>query len=180
MLWLHFLLYNFTLMDIIAILSKLGFDWQMSLANTFNFLIIFIILGKLFFKPIKAIIDERQKEIQCGIDKAKEADIRLKEVDVMNKTKIKETQSISVGMINETEKKIKIMERNAQKDIEEKQLQLQKDLQETYQKQQEEMKSIIFKNAFDLVKKTVIKAVELKPDEIDEALIKKAASALKS
>jgi len=166
-------------MDIITILSKLGFDWQVALVNTFNFLIIFVILGKLFFKPIKTAIEKRQKEIQCGIDKAKEADIRLKEVDEINKEKIKETQSLSVGMINETEKKIKIMERDAQKEIEEKQLQLQKDLQETYQKQQEEMKSIIFKNAFDLVKKTVVKAVELKPDEVDEALIKKAANALK-
>ena len=42
-------------------------------------------------------------------------------------------------------------------------------------KQQEQANDLVMKNAVELVKKTIIKTVELKPEAIDEALIKKAA-----
>ena len=60
------------------------------------------------------------------------------------------------------------------------QAQMQKDLQASYKKQQEEVKTLVLKNAIALVKKTIIKTVELKPEEIDEALIKKAAVEIKN
>ena len=43
-----------------------------------------------------------------------------------------------------------------------------------YKRQQEETRKFVFNEALELVKKTIIKTVELDPKNIDEALIKKA------
>ena len=46
-------------------------------------------------------------------------------------------------------------------------------------KQQEEVKNLVLKDAGELVKKAIVKTVELKPEDIDAALIKKAAAEIK-
>ncbi len=63
--------------DILSILGKIGFDWQVALANLFNFLIILFILKKFAFKPVKKIIDERQAKIKEGLENAKRAKTEL-------------------------------------------------------------------------------------------------------
>ena len=39
---------------------------------------------------------------------------------------------------------------------------------------------MVFKNASELIKKAMAKVVQLKPEQIDEALIKKAVEGMKS
>lgn len=55
---------------LLAILSKVGFDWQVAFANLVNFLIIFFILKHLAFKPLQKVIEKRKSEIQAGLDDA--------------------------------------------------------------------------------------------------------------
>src|SRR5690606_24538087 len=55
----------------------IGFDWQIALANFINFLIIFYILKRFVFGPVKKIVDERQAKIQAGIDKAQQSETEL-------------------------------------------------------------------------------------------------------
>jgi len=161
-------------MDILSILTKMGFDWQVALANTFNFLIIFFILKHFAFKPIKSAIEKRKNVIQEGLDKAQEAEVRLKEVDEINIKKIKEAEVKSVEIIKATEKRAKDLELQLQKKNEESQQRLQKEIQEDYEKQQQRIRDLVFKNATVLVKKAVVKTVELSPEAVDEALIEKA------
>lgn len=56
--------------NLLNILGKVGFDWQVALANLFNFLIIFFILKKYAFGPIGKIIKERQASINEGLASA--------------------------------------------------------------------------------------------------------------
>ena len=88
--------------------------------------------------------------------------------------KIKEAEQQGINIIKDTEKKAKVLEQELQKKSEEKQLLMQKESQEQLKKQLEENKKVVLSQAAELVKKTLIKTVELKPDAIDEALIKKA------
>ncbi len=156
------------------ILSQLGIDWKLFLSQLVNFFLILIILSVFVYKPVLKIIKERNRRIKEGLDKAEEAGIRLKEVDEIGKKKIKEAELSSINIIKATEKKAKDLELQLQKKSEEKQLQLQKELQESYKKQQEQAQDLVLKNAVELVKKAIVKTVELKPAEIDEALINKA------
>ena len=55
------------------ILARLGFNWQMALANLVNFLIIFWILKKFAWAPIKKTLKERQDKIDKGLEDAEKA-----------------------------------------------------------------------------------------------------------
>lgn len=163
-----------------AFISQFGIDWKLFLSQLVNFFLILIILRLFVYKPVLKIIKERNKKIKEGLDKAEEAGLRLKEIDVIGKTKIKEAENTSIEMIKATEKKAKSLEQELQKKSEENQIKLQKELEANYKKQQDQAKDLVFKNAIDLVKKTIVKTVELKPEAIDEALIKKAIAGLKN
>jgi F-type H+-transporting ATPase subunit b len=162
-----------------AFLDQFGIDWKLFLSQLVNFILILIVLRLFVYKPVLSIIKKRNDKIKEGLDKAAEADIRLKEVDAIGKEKIKEAENTSINMIKATENRAKALEKELQKKSEENQVQMQKELQENYKRQQEEAKSIVLKNAVELVKKAVVKTVELKPADVDDALIKKAADSLK-
>ena len=162
------------------LLSQLGIDWKLLLSQAINFFILLLVLTFFVYKPVIKIIKKRNDRIKEGLDKANEADIRLKEVDNIGKEKIKEAENKSINIIKATEKKAKDLDHELGKKLEEKNLQLQKELQESHKKQQEQANEMVFKNAVELVKKTFIKTVELKPEAVDEALIKKAATEIKN
>ena len=61
----------------IEILGKIGFDWQVALANFVNFIIIFLILKKFAFGPIFKVIKERQSKINQGLEDAQKAETAL-------------------------------------------------------------------------------------------------------
>jgi F-type H+-transporting ATPase subunit b len=64
-------------MEIQEILGRIGFDWQVALANLVNFLIIFLLLKYFAFKPIAKIIKKRKDKIQKGLDDAQQAETNL-------------------------------------------------------------------------------------------------------
>jgi len=161
------------------LLSQLGIEWELFISQVINFGIVLVALTFLVYKPLMKAIKTRNKKIKEGLDKAEEADVRLKEIDVIGKSKIKEAENESISIIKATENRAKELEKNLQKKSEENQLKLQKELQENYKKQQEEAKNLVLQNALELVKKTIVKTVELKPADVDDNLIKKAAESLK-
>mgnify|MGYP001598212357 CR=1 FL=1 len=163
-----------------ALFEQLGINWKLFLSQAVNFFILLLVLRAFVYKPLLKIIKERNRKIKEGLDKAEEADIRLKEIDVIGKGKIKEAEQESINIIKNTEKKAKILERELQKKNEEKQSQMQKEAQDQFKKQLEENKKVVLAQAAELVKKTIIKTVGLNPDAIDEALIKKAIEEVKN
>lgn len=59
------------------VLTNIGFDWQVALANFVGFLIIFWILKKYFFGPIGEVIEKRKRVIDEGVNKAQESENQL-------------------------------------------------------------------------------------------------------
>ena len=161
-------------------LSQFGIDWKLFVSQLVNFFLILIVLKFFVYNPVVKMLKERSKKIKEGLDKAEEAGVRLKEIDAIGKEKIKEAENKSIGIIKATETKAKTLEHELQKKSEENQLKLQKDLQESYKRQEEQAKDLVLKNAIELVRKTIIKTVELKPEAVDEALIKRAVESVKN
>ncbi len=64
-------------MDFSAILSNIGFDWPVALANLVNFLIIYYILKRFAFGPIKETLAQRRLKIEEGIENARRAETEL-------------------------------------------------------------------------------------------------------
>lgn len=156
------------------LLTQLGINWKLFLSQAVNFFILLLVLTFFVYKPLIKVIKIRNAKIKEGLDKAEEADVRLKQIDVIGKEKIKVAEQKGIEIIKDTEKKAKDLANELQKKNEEKQAQMQKEQQEQLKKMQEENKKKVLAQAAELVKKTIIKTVELKPGDIDEALIKKA------
>ncbi len=165
---------------VLEILGKIGFDWQVALANLVNFLIIFFILKKFAFKPIQKILKERQDKISEGLIKAQEADIRLKEVDQISKSKLKNADLEAMAIIKNMENKAKELEKSLQVKLQTEQKRIAEKIQLEYERSKEESNQKVFKEASALVKKFIAKAVQLQPDAIDEALLSKAILQIKN
>ncbi|MSU54288.1 MAG: hypothetical protein EXS48_00410 [Candidatus Staskawiczbacteria bacterium] len=163
-----------------SFLEQFGIDWKLFLSQLINFVVILIVLRFFVYKPVLKIIKERNKKIQEGLDKAKEAGIRLHEVDQIAKEKIREANNEAISIMNATQLKAKELENSLQQKIEQSHLRSQKELEENYKKQQTQAQEVVFKNAVDLVKKTIIKTVQLKPADIDDSLIVKAIESIKN
>jgi F-type H+-transporting ATPase subunit b len=155
-------------------LNQFGIDWKLFLSQLVNFVIILIVLKFFVYNPVLKILKDRNEKIKEGLDKAHEADVRLKEVDQIGKRKIAEAESRSMEIIIATEKRAKILEQELHRNIEDRQIQMQKELEQGHKKQQEESRAAVLDNAMDLIKMVITKTVELSPEDIDGALIKKA------
>ena len=162
------------------LLFQLGINWKLFLSQAFNFFILLAVLTFFVYKPLMRVIKERTKKIQDGLDKAEEADVRLKEVDVIAKGKIKEAEGKSIEIIKLTAQKAKIMEQDFQQQAEIKQKQIAEETAKMVKKQKEEAEKAVLENAVNLVKDLIAKTVELNPKEIDEKLIKKAADEIQN
>lgn len=88
----------------LEILGKIGFDWQVALANLFNFVVIFLILKKFAFKPIFKIINERQQKIDQGLSDAEKAKNDLVQAEQIKKQKLDEAKSSANKIIGEAQK----------------------------------------------------------------------------
>jgi len=160
------------------LLFQLGINWKLFVSQLFNFFILLIVLTVFVYKPLIKIIKERSAKIKDGLEKANEADTRLKEIDALGKEKIKEAEQQGIEIVKATEEKAKILDKEIQDKADKKQKEINDLLKKSFLKQQEEAKSKVLAEAGELVKKALVKTVELKPDAIDDALIKKAVKEL--
>lgn len=75
------------------VLTNIGFDWQVAVANFISFLLIYWILKKYAFGPIGKIIDERKKVINEGVSRAQESETELLVAKQKAEEELKEARS---------------------------------------------------------------------------------------
>jgi F-type H+-transporting ATPase subunit b len=61
------------------LLSKLGIDWKLLIAQIVNFLVLLFVLWKFAYGPVLAMLEKRQKKIEKGLVDADEAHKKLAE-----------------------------------------------------------------------------------------------------
>ena len=100
--------------QILSILSSVGFNWHVALANFFNFLIILFLLNKFFFKKIGKTIDARHLVIEKGLNQAREAGLALSHAEEEKKTILQAAHKERGTIIGDAE----VQARTLAKDIE--------------------------------------------------------------
>lgn len=110
--------------ELLNILSSLGFNWHVALANFFNFLIILFLLHTFFFKKLGTVIKEREALIERGLNKASEGEKLLMQVEEEKKSILDEAKKERHLLIekakNEGETIVSSMKDSAQKEIDSK------------------------------------------------------------
>ena len=161
-------------------LSQFGIDWKILLSQTINFFLILIILRLFVYKPLVKVLNKRRDKIAEGLAKAEEAGIRLKEVDEISKTKLKEVNEKCVSLLTQTDTKRKQIEAEIILEAKKKEEALFKRAEALADNQKEQLYEKIRKEASELIKSAIAKGIDIEPDRVDDKLIKKAAEILKN
>jgi len=59
------------------LLTKLGIDWKLFVAQIINFLVLLVILYKFLYRPILKMLDDREKKIEKSLKQAEEIEKNL-------------------------------------------------------------------------------------------------------
>ena len=161
------------------LVSQLGIDPKLLLAQGVNFLILLFVLTRFVYKPLMKMVEERRKKIELGVKGGEMAEEIIKKAEEEKAGIIKDADIDAVTIISEAEK-------NAQKKGQEIALQADKKAQSILReamliaerKEKEEMERVSTE-AKRLVKEAIIKTVQLKPEQVDEKLIEEAVKSIK-
>ena len=75
------------------ILTNIGFDWQVALANFVSFILIFAILKKWVFGPVGDVIERRKETIQEGVNKAQQSQQELEKAQEVAQETVKDAKA---------------------------------------------------------------------------------------
>lgn len=163
-----------------SLLHNLGIDWKLLLSQGVNFFVLLFVLRAVAYRPLVALMKQRRADIEEGITKAKEADERLGQVNVLAKEKLAAAEAEALSVLHATEEKAKHVESELLAQARTKEAALMRDAELKAQAKAEEIRRATEQEAAALVKAAIVKTVELAPDAVDEALIKKAVAAVRA
>ncbi|OGZ02335.1 MAG: hypothetical protein A2946_02465 [Candidatus Liptonbacteria bacterium RIFCSPLOWO2_01_FULL_53_13] len=158
---------------------NLGIDWKLLLSQAVNFGLLIIALRAFAYKPLVALLNERRAKIEEGLTKAKEADVRLGEANLLAKTRVKEAEEEALLILKNTEYEAKTLEGTLAAKAHEKEAVMMREAEERAKAKGAEVEAAFAKETVAIVRAALVKTVELSPDAVDEALIKKAVVAVK-
>jgi len=156
------------------LLSQLGIDWHLLLAQALNFFLLLVVLRVFVYKPLLQMLHDRRARIEEGVTKADEADRRLLEVDEIGKGKIKEAETRAIGILKQTEHDAKEVEARMLAEAKKKEADAMKNTEALLRAREDESRRASEKEAAALVRRAIVRTVEMAPEKIDDALIAQA------
>lgn len=159
-------------------LTQFGIEWKMLLSQAVAFLLLFFLLKKFAYKPLLEILRKRREKIDQGLQDAKVAKEKLAGIEEIADQELKKAERKGVVLLKEMEIRVK-------KEEAEKLVLVRKKEEEILRKadvlaiaKQQEAEKKIQQEAISLVKRIIVKTVELDPNSVDDALIKQASANL--
>jgi F-type H+-transporting ATPase subunit b len=156
------------------LLSQLGIDWHLLIAQAVNFFLLLVVLRKFVYQPLLTMLHDRRHAIEEGVVKAQEADRRLHEADAVGRAKIKEAESQAVLLLKQKEVEAKELEAKLLAEAKQKEARELMQAEAMLRAREEESRRALGKEAAGLVRRAIARTVELAPEKIDEALITQA------
>jgi F-type H+-transporting ATPase subunit b len=158
---------------------KLGLDWKLLLAQAANFLVLLVVLYLVLYKPLLKILKARRERIEEGLSKSDEADHRLADANEMAKEKMKGAEADALKMLHETEDKAKKLEADLLAAAHKKEAVIIENAERVAMTKGEEEAARVRAEAKGLIRAALVKAVGMKPEAIDEAMISEAVESMK-
>ena len=159
--------------------SQLGIDFRLLLSQGANFFIVLILLTIFVYKPLLKILNERKAKIEFGLRGAKEAEERLAGIEELKRKKIIEAEKKALEIVRIAEadagargEKIIVEAEGRAEDV------LKKASLIEEQRRIESL-SNLYKEAKNLMRDALAKAVAARPESIDDILVSEATEALK-
>lgn len=93
------------------LVSKLGIDWKLLLANTLTFFLVLWILRKFAFRPIMDVLDRRQKAIGDGLAAAKQSTVELAALQQDKQQVLQAAKTEALAIVTEAKRQGEDMKR---------------------------------------------------------------------
>ncbi len=86
------------------LITKLGIDWRLLVANTITFFLVLWLLRKFAYGPLLSVMDKRRKTIDEGLDQAKQAQEELASITKEKEKVLEAARNESLTMIQTAQK----------------------------------------------------------------------------
>lgn len=162
------------------VLTNIGFDWQVALANFISFLLIFWILKRYAFGPMGKIIDERKKIINDGVSKAQQSETELLVAKQKAEEELKAARNEANQIVAKAKENGDDLLSRAQADANGKADEAMTQAQKNIEKQKEQMERDLLEKTAGLVAQGVAKILDEDVDTTqNESISKRALETLK-
>ncbi len=92
------------------VLQSFGFDIRLLVASTINFVILLIILNKILYRPLLAVLDERRKKIAESLDNAQLIEKKLQETEEKQRDIVHQARESAQAMLDAAQTHAKVRE----------------------------------------------------------------------
>lgn len=151
------------------IFESLGVNWKILLGQIINFLLILYLVKRFALKPFLRILKERKEKIEEGVEKANEAERRIKMLEEERGKILGESQEKAGLILRKGEERGREKEEEILMAAEKEKQRVLADAKKLGQIQIERMKENYYKQNLDLVlsltEKILKKKIDLKKDE---------------
>ncbi len=162
----------------LEILGKIGFDWQVALANLINFMLVFWLLKKFAFGPIKKVIAERKDKIDQGLEDAQRAATDRQMAEQLREETLMDAKQEANIIVADANTKGKGLIEDAKNGAEDERSSILAKAQVDAEGVHEKMKGEFTKEAIDLILSTTEKLLKSSVDvKANEEFIKKTLAA---
>jgi F-type H+-transporting ATPase subunit b len=158
---------------------KLGIDWKLILIQIVNFSLLLFVLTILLYKPLLNVIKERKKNVDDAIKFIKDAELKVVEIEKLNKEKIAQAENRAISIINNAQQEALKVKNDILEQAKLKSSEIIKETNDLVERIKIESLENLMKEAKLLVRDAILKTVSLDPDKIDEKLISKALEEIK-
>ena len=104
------------------LLTKLGINWELLIAQIVNFLIVVGVLGFFLYRPILNLLDARTEKIRKSMEDAKRLENQAKELDALRQEELKRLDQESGAYFERVRKQAEVRQEeiltNAKKEAE--------------------------------------------------------------
>lgn len=157
----------------------LGVDWKLLLAQGINFFVVLVVLTVFVYRPLLAVMAERRKKIEAGLRGADEAEEKLKEIELLKTKTLTDAEKEALALVSRAEDDAKSRKDAIVHAAEVKAAQVLKEAESISERRKKEELERLLGEASGIVRSAIAKTVELDPEKIDEALIRRATQAAK-
>ncbi|QQS15446.1 MAG: F0F1 ATP synthase subunit B [Candidatus Moraniibacteriota bacterium] len=161
------------------VLSKLGIDWKLLVAQVINFLVLLWVLRKFAYRPMLEFLEKRAKHIESGLRDAKRATEKLSEIEAKEREVLEEARKESAAIVARARESA---EKIADKVMAESREESERILVETRKKLEAERESVRVEMKRELVGLVLLATEKVLAEKLnradDEVLIRKAVEKL--
>lgn len=90
--------------EYMELLTKLGIDWRLLIAQLINFVILMGVLYKFLYKPVLKLLHERSVKIEVGLKNAEAVEVKLKDAAALYESKTREARAETAKMMEAAKK----------------------------------------------------------------------------